>query len=141
MALFSLYISMMRLLTLFMICFSLPFFGGCEKDMPPKISLKSEGTYVSTDIIVAPGSSFTVGSIAEKTKDELSAFYVEVAYDGSSAGRLVERWFIHPDFRSRYEKDYVVTVRNIAGRERWIFNVNDSEGRISRREIRVTVQP
>lgn len=132
---------MMRLITLLLICVTVPFLGGCEKDVPPKLSLKTEGSYVSSDIIVTPGSSFTVGGIAEKTKDELSLYYVEVAYDGSSAGRLVERWFIHPDFRSRYEKDYVVTVRNTSGRERWIFCVNDEEGRISKREIRVTVQP
>jgi hypothetical protein len=132
---------MMRLITLLLITALLPFVSGCTKDVPPKIYFKTEGTYVSADLVVTPGSSFTVGSIAEKTKDELSAFYVEVAYDGSSAGRLVDRWFIHPDFRSRYEKDYVVTVRNTPGRERWIFNVNDEEGRISRREIRVTVQP
>ncbi len=134
-------LAMMRVYSLIIICLSVFGFSGCQKDVPPKLSLKAEGTYVYSDITVTPGSSFTVGCIADKAKDDLSLFYVEVAYDGSSASQLVDRFFIGPDFRTRYEKDYVVNVRNISGRERWIFNVNDEEGRISRREIRVTVQP
>jgi hypothetical protein len=132
---------MMRVYSVIIICLSVFGFSGCQKDVPPKLTLKAEGTYVYSDLTVTPGSSFTVGCIADKAKDDLSLFYVEVAYDGSSASQLTDRFFIGPDFRTRYEKDYVVNVRNISGRERWIFNVNDEEGRISRREIRVTVQP
>jgi hypothetical protein len=114
--------------------------GSCKKDVPPEIRLKSGGSYTTTDIIASPGSQFTVGIDATKTADDLNLFYTEAAFDGANTAMLISRTWIAEGKRSHYTQDVTITLRNQSGTERWIFNVNDSEGRISRKEIRVTVQ-
>ncbi|HEU4719508.1 MAG TPA: hypothetical protein VFU15_16810, partial [Bacteroidia bacterium] len=88
----------------------------------------------------APGSQFVVGIIADKTTDDLKLLYTEVAFDGANTTSLVSRVWLAPDERSHFERDITVTLRSQAGTERWVFNVNDANGRISKKEIRVTVQ-
>jgi hypothetical protein len=116
-------------------------FTACkDKSNPPAIQLKTDGSYVSSSIVVAPGSSFLVGVICTKTTDELHLLYTEYAYDGANTGTFGSRTYIGPNDRSRFEKDYTITTRNQPGNERWIFNVNDQEGCISKVEIKITVQ-
>lgn len=113
----------------------------CNKDnSPPELTLKSGTGYTSGDISLPPGSTFLVRMQMTKGADDLSALYTEVAYDNASAPRLVSRNYIGPNDRTHFEKDITVTTRLNPGTERWVFNVNDSDGRITKKEIRVTVQ-
>jgi hypothetical protein len=113
----------------------------CKKDnTPPTLDLKSGSGYTSGDISLPPGSTFLVRMQMTKGTDELSALYTEVAYDGANTGRLVSRLYIGPNDRDHFEKDITVTTRTSPGTERWIFNVNDADGRITKKEIRVSVQ-
>lgn len=113
----------------------------CNKDnSPPELTLKAGSGYTSGNISLAPGSTFLVRMQMTKGADDLSALYTEVAYDGANAPRLVSRIYIGPNDRTHFEKDITVTTRSTPGTERWVFNVNDSDGRISKQEIRVTVQ-
>ncbi len=128
----------MRIIIFF---FSILLIASCKKDnTPPDLQLKSGAGYTYSDISVSPGGTFTVGIIADKRADNLHAIYSEVAYDGANAANLVARVFLGDNDKNHYEYDFVVTCRNQAGTERWIFNVNDKNGRISKKEIRVTVQ-
>lgn len=113
----------------------------CKKDnVPPTLTLKSGTGYTSSDVTLPHGSSFLVRMEMTKGTDELSALYTEVAYDGANTGRLVTRIYIGPNDRDHFEKDLTITTRNQPGTERWIFNVNDADGRITKKEIKVTVQ-
>ncbi|CAN5383944.1 hypothetical protein BH09BAC5_BH09BAC5_09890 [soil metagenome] len=113
----------------------------CKKDnTPPELILNSGAGYTSSDITLTAGSTFLVRMEMTKGKDDLSQYYTEVAYDGTNLPRLVSRNYIGPNDRTHFEKDITVTARNQPGTERWVFNVNDENGRISKREIHVTVQ-
>ena len=113
----------------------------CKKDgQYPTIELKSGAGYTSTDITVAPGSQFLVGFNAYKTTDKLNLFYTEVSYDGANTATLVSRTYTSENEKDHFSRDVTVTVRNQVGVERWIFNINDDGGRISKKELRISVQ-
>jgi hypothetical protein len=116
-------------------------FASCKKDdIGPTVELKSGGSYTSTDITAAPGSSVTVGVNGYKTTDDMNLFYTEVAFDGANTATLVSRVWLNPDERDHFSKDITIHLRNQIGVERWIFNINDAEGRISKKDIRIQVQ-
>ena len=117
-------------------------FSGCKKkdDTPPDLQLKTTAGYTYSDLTVSVGSSFTVGIIAKSGASDLQLFYTEVAFDGSNAPNLVSKIWMTASETNQYEKDVTVTTRNQPGTERWVFDVNDTEGRITKKEIRVTVQ-
>jgi hypothetical protein len=113
----------------------------CKKENnPPELTLKNGAGYVSGDVTVPPGSSFLVRMQMTSGTDELNALYTEVAFDGSNLPQLVSRIYIGPNDRDHYEKDITITTRTTPGTERWVFNVNDADGRITKKEIRITVQ-
>lgn len=129
----------MRTVILFLL-FSISL-ASCKKDQtPPVLTLKTGGNYVSGNITASPGSQIVVGVNASKTTDNLNLFYTEVAYDGSNTSSLISRVWLTGDERSQYSKDITIILRNVTGTERWIFLVNDADGRITKQEIRVSVQ-
>lgn len=129
----------MRNVILFLFC--IVTLTCCKKDeQSPDLQFKSGGTYVTGNITASPGSQIVVGVNAYKTTNDLHLFYTEVAYDGANTNMLVSRVWLNGDERSLYSKDITITLRNQTGTERWIFNVNDGEGRITKKEIRVSVQ-
>ncbi|MFM2019241.1 MAG: hypothetical protein RL007_2897 [Bacteroidota bacterium] len=112
----------------------------CKKEAKdPTLTLKTGAGYTSTDVNVAPGSTIKVGVICDAGTDPLHISYSEVAYDGANVDSLVVRYEI-PEGQNRYEADYIFTVRNRVGTERWTFNVNDKDGRLVEKEIRIVVQ-
>lgn len=124
-----------------LLLFLLLAFSGCKKNQdPPTIELKSGSGYTSADITASPGSTIVVGVNAYKTSDDLSLFYTEVAYDGANAPTLVSRVYASENEKEHFTRDVTITLRNTIGIERWIFDINDSEGRISKKEIRIYVQ-
>lgn len=113
----------------------------CKKDnTPPTLQMKTGVGYTTGNITLPPGGSFTVGVIADKGADILNMVYSEVAYDGANITTFVSRNYLSETEREHYEHDYIITCRNQGGTERWVFNVNDGNGRNAKVEIRVMVQ-
>jgi hypothetical protein len=116
------------------------FVMGCdtEEKIPPRSEFKTTGNFIYTDTIVAPGTILRVGLIGMRTDYDLRALYSEVAYDGANVSNLVERSYATESELERCERDFTITTRSTIGTERWIFVVNDREGLVIKREIRIT---
>jgi hypothetical protein len=116
------------------------FVMGCdmEEKIPPRSEFKTTGNFIYTDTIVAPGTMLRVGLIGMRTDYDLRALYSEVAYDGANVSNLVERSYATESELERCERDFTITTRSTIGTERWIFVVNDREGLVIKREIRIT---
>jgi hypothetical protein len=113
----------------------------CKKDnTPPDLSLKTGAGYTYANLSLSPGATFIVGMDAKKGAVDLNMFYTEVAYDGANTTSLVSRMYMDETERNHAQRNVTITCRNQAGTERWVFDVNDGNGRISKKEIRVTVQ-
>ncbi len=115
--------------------------GSCKPDeaKPPTLNFKVDATHTSTDISVTPGTTITVGVICDQGDDPLKLIYSEVAYDGANVDSLYSRLEV-PSGNAHYELDFTFTTRNQVGTERWTFNVNDKDGRLTEREIRIICQ-
>lgn len=113
----------------------------CKKEdpKPPSLVLKTDSGYTAADVTVPPGTTITVGVICDEGSDSLNLIYSEVAYDGANVDSLYERYWVPAD-QTHSEHDFVFTVRNQVGSERWTFNVNDNDGRLVEKEIRIIVQ-
>lgn len=114
--------------------------ASCKKDVPPSIAFKTGAGYTSADLTCSPGQSILVGISAAAGSDDLSLLYTEVAFDGANAPMLVSRIWMTNDEHKKCDKDITVTTRSQQGTERWVFDINDKDGRISKVELRITVQ-
>lgn len=103
------------------------------------MSFKVDPAYTYSDIHVAPGTTITVGVICDQGTDPLKLVYSEVAYDGANVDSLYTRHVV-PENTDHYEVDFTITTRNTIGTERWTFNVNDKDGRLTEKEIRIVCQ-
>jgi hypothetical protein len=116
------------------------FFSACKKETkPPVLAFKTGAGYTSADLNVAPGTTILVGVITDAGTDPLHLIYSEVAYDGANVDSLYTRFYV-PESQAHCEYDFSFTVRNQVGTERWTFNVNDKDGRLTEKEIRIIVQ-
>lgn len=115
--------------------------ASCKKDnTPPDLQFKTGANYTYANLTLGLGGSFTVGLIANKVTDDLNLIYTEVAYDGTNSPNRIFHTYMNSSERKHAERNITITCRNQAGTERWVFNVNDADGRISKKEIKVTVQ-
>ena len=116
-------------------------FSSCNKEepKPPTLSFRVDPTHTSTNVNVAPGTTITVGVICDQGTDPMKLVYSEVAYDGANVDSLYTRYEV-PDGTTHYEVDFTFTTRNQVGTERWTFNVNDKDGRLTEKEIRIICQ-
>src|SRR5215203_2896060 len=107
--------------------------SSCEKDkhIPPDVSLKTGVAYISADAYVPGDTTITVGFVADKTEDELKTFNVSYAYDDATTTTTAETFTLSGDEEEHYEKDYTITTRDVAGKERWIFTITDRDGNIA----------
>lgn len=115
--------------------------SSCKKDeaKAPSLNFKVDASYTSTDISVTPGTTITVGVICDQGTDPMKIVYSEVAYDGANVDSLYTRLEV-PQGTTHYEVDFTITTRNQTGTERWTFNVNDKDGRLTEKEIRIVCQ-
>lgn len=115
-------------------------FSSCKKEVkPPTLNFRVDATHTSTDVHVTPGTTIVVGVICEQGDDPMKLVYSEVAYDGANVDSLYTRHEV-PAGTSHYEVDFTITTRNQTGTERWTFNVNDKDGRLTEKEIRIVCQ-
>jgi hypothetical protein len=128
----------MRKLILLLIIISV---ASCKKDnTPPDLKLKTGPGYTYANVTLTQGTTFVVGMDAYSGASDLNEMYTEVAYDGASDPHLVTRVWLSADQKNHYQRDLTVTTRTTTGTERWVFNINDDDGRISKVEIMVRVQ-
>lgn len=115
--------------------------SSCKKDdaKSPSLNFKVDASHTSTDISVAPGTTITVGVICDQGSDPMKIVYSEVAYDGANVDSLYTRLEV-PQGTTHYEVDFTITTRSQTGTERWTFNVNDKDGRLTEKEIRIVCQ-
>lgn len=110
-----------------------------DEEKSPTLAFRVDPSYTYTDVHVAPGTTIVVGVICDQGTDAMKLVYSEVAYDGANVDSLYARVQV-PDGTSHFETDFTITTRNQVGTERWTFNVNDRDGRLTEKEIRIVCQ-
>ena len=118
------------------------FFWGCTKDKDkdaPKLTLKTGAGYTSTNVTIGKAASFKVGIKAEKTKNDLLVYIVDYSLDGGAVFNSVNSP-VTPTGTATFETDINLITRNQAGTEKWLFRVADTEGKLTTKEITLTVQ-
>ncbi len=121
--------------------FGVMFFSSCKKEeaKSPTLNFRVDSSHTSADLNCAPGTTVTVGVICDMGTDPMKIVYSEVAYDGANTDSLYTKYTV-PENTEHYEVDFTFTTRNQVGTERWTFNVNDKDGRLTEREIRIVCQ-
>jgi hypothetical protein len=122
-----------------LLCAALLLSSCKEEEKAPTLSFKADAGHTYTDVHVTPGTVLTVGVICDQGTDPLKLVYSEVAYDGANVDSLYTRHTV-PEGTAHYEVDFTITTRNQVGTERWTFNVNDKDGRLTEKEIRIVCQ-
>lgn len=110
-----------------------------EEAKSPTLAFRVDASHTYTDVHVTPGTTIVVGVICDQGTDPMKLVYSEVAYDGANVDSLYTRYEV-PDGTAHYEMDFTITTRNQVGTERWTFNVNDKDGRLTEKEIRIVCQ-
>ncbi len=121
--------------------------SSCKKDgdagIPPQISFRtgsnSSGVYNTQDASVARGSTQQIGIIAAKSEpnDILKTFSVAVSLDGKTDS-TISTTALTAAQGDQYTTDYPVTVRNVAGTEKYTFTVVNKDGIINSISIKFT---
>lgn len=110
-----------------------------DEEKSPTLTFRVDSSHTYTDVHVAPGTIIVVGVICDQGTDPMKLVYSEVAYDGANVDSLYSRVQV-PDGTSHFEMDFTINTRNQVGTERWTFNVNDKDGRLTEKEIRIVCQ-
>jgi hypothetical protein len=104
----------------------------------PTISFKSGGNYSSSDASVSTSDLINVGITSDKNEADLKTFKIYSSI-GSGAFSLKKTFYLTPDEKSHYEKDYEFTPQNKNTYETWKFEINDVEGNSNSVSIKLTI--
>ncbi|MGZ3901910.1 MAG: hypothetical protein ACXVNO_06815 [Bacteroidia bacterium] len=134
---------MKKIITLILL--SCLFFVNCKKKkvdphVPPDVTFKTGGKYISGDVTRAKNDTMMVGITATKTEDNLKSYNISVAYDGASTTTTKFNYLMLESEYEGYSHDYQLITRNQAGSERWVFSIVDRDGNITQKTINITVQ-
>lgn len=113
--------------------------AGVDPRVPPEMTFKTGGKYVSADKTVNKLDTVLVGVIVTKTEDNLTSFNASVSYDGSTT---TSSFFNHHLSSLEYESyivDVTYYVRNQAGKETLTYTIVDRDGNITKKTIVLTV--
>ncbi|HKR06340.1 MAG TPA: hypothetical protein VJY62_17015 [Bacteroidia bacterium] len=113
----------------------------CKKNKDaelPSISLKAGGNYTSGDATVSTSDLLIVGISADKNQDDLKTFKIYSSI-GSGAFSLKKTFYLAPDEKGHYEKDYEFTPENDHTYETWKFEINDAAGNSNSVSIKLTI--
>jgi hypothetical protein len=125
-------ISMKKVTKFIFVLFSYVALLSCGGDVkiPSKISLKIGPGYTSTNIYASMKQEITVGIIASKleTSTILKTFQISTDFDetGTSTSYSVEN--LSAKDADNLSRDFKFKTRAIAGTEKWIFSVTNSDG-------------
>lgn len=118
--------------------------SACEKDEGklPNISLKTGGSYISSDQTKAGGSAITIGINASKAedKDVLKKFNLSKSVNGGTASTVFEKDLSGSE-ADNYSYDFNGTLDTIHGQaNKYTFTVTNRDGLINQAAVTVTVQ-
>jgi hypothetical protein len=111
-----------------------------DPHIPPDVSFKTGGKYISGDVTKGKQDTLLVGIIATKTEDNLKSYNASYAYDGASSTTTFFNYYLAESEYESYSKDLTIITRNQAGSERWVFSIVDRDGNITQKTITITVQ-
>lgn len=104
--------------------------SSCKKDkdkmIPPDLSFKTGGSYISGDATVGMNDTLLVGVNASKTEDKdlLQRFVVTQQYDANSATTILSESFN----QDTYSKDMTIITRSVAGKEKYTYTIINRDG-------------
>ncbi len=135
---------MYKLTTVILFCLSV-FFVNCKKKkgdarIPPNVTLKTGGKFISGDVTLPKQDTIMVGITATKTEDNLKSYNASYAYDGAASTTTFFNYLLAESEYNNYSKDLQIVTRNQAGSERWVFSIVDRDGNITQKTIVITVQ-
>jgi hypothetical protein len=126
-------------------CFVILALANCKKKkadphVPPDVSFKTGGKYISSDYTAKKQDTLLVGITATKTEDNLKSYNASFAYDGASTTTTFFNYLMTEAEYESYSKDLTIITRNQAGSERWVFSIVDRDGNITQKTLIITVQ-
>jgi hypothetical protein len=135
----------MKTLTTLLIIASSIFMFNCKKakadpHVPPDVSYKTGGKYISDNCTLPKQDTVMVGITATKTEDNLKSYNVSYAYDGAGTTTTFFNYYLAESEYNSYSKDVTIITRNQAGSEKWVFSIVDRDGNITQKTIVITVQ-
>ncbi len=104
----------------------------------PSISFKSGGNYTSSDGSVSTSDLIVIGTISDKNEADLKTFKIYSSV-GSAAFSLEKTFYLTPDEKDHYEKDYEFIPQNVNTYETWKFEINDADGNTNSVSIKLSV--
>ena len=118
--------------------------SSCEKDegLLPDISFKTGGSYISTDVTLAAGTSITMGINASKTedKDVLKQFDISKSVNGGTPTSVFNKTLSGSE-GDNYNYDYTTTVDPTSGQQTtYTFTVTNRDGLLNQVSVTVTTQ-
>jgi|GEM_PF-983785 len=104
----------------------------------PSISLKSGGNYTSSDGNVSTSDLIKVGTTSDRNEADLRTFKIYSSI-GSGSFTLKKTYYLTPDEKSHYEKDYEIIPKSVNTYETWKFEINDADGNSNSVSIKLSV--
>src|SRR5438045_2367216 len=110
---------MKKVSILVLLVLSVSFFQ-CKKKkvdphVPPDVTLKTGGKYISGDVTLPKRDTVMFGITATKTEDNLKSYNVSYAYDGASTTTTFFNYYLAESEYESYSKDVQIVTRNQAG--------------------------
>jgi hypothetical protein len=133
---------MKYLLNILLLLSAISFFS-CEKDegLPPNMSFKTGGVYVSSDIALAHGSVLVVGIDASKSEeaDVLKKFTISKSVNGGTATTVYTQDLSGSE-GDTYTHDYVEVVGpNVGEVDKYTFTITNRDGLTKQLTLTVTI--
>jgi hypothetical protein len=113
----------------------------CKKNQDaklPVIAFKTGGNYTSADGSVTTSDVINVGIVANKNEADLKTFKI-YSSTGSAALSLKKTFYLTPDEKDRYDKDYEFTPQSKNSYETWKFEITDAEGNVNAVSFKITI--
>ncbi len=119
-------------------------FASCDKDAGtlPNLAFKTGGTYVSTDVTQAGGSSLTIGITASKSEsaDVLKKFNISKSINGGAASSVFDKDLSGTE-GDAYNYDFATTVDTTSGQKsKYTFTVTNRDGITNQLNLTVTTK-
>ncbi len=134
---------MKKILTISLLFCLVLLFSKCKKKtdphIPPGVSFKTGGNYISGNTSVAAGDSVLVGISVVKNEDNLKSFNISYAYDGASTTITLSNYLMTPAEYGGYATDVWIKTRHQAGSELWVFTILDRDGNLAQQKLTLTV--
>lgn len=116
--------------------------SSCKKEeedgqVPPTITFKTGGSYVSADATIPQGTAVVIGVVANKAEDQdlLTHFTITRSYDGAASTTLQDLGGFQQD---QIDWDQSITTRSVAGTEKYTFTIVNRDGLITTKSITIT---